>query len=247
MKKKEGKKRWYSVSFLGGLVLGLYGLVPPYIVYADNLGILSDSSRAWAIGGMSVVTCIVLFARKRGHVLFSRHRKDHPFERGFTLMELLVVISIIGILAALLLPFFGSAQKAAYSARAKTEFKSIAAALELYANSIGGQYPPDANRSIPPGVEAYLASGDWPAAPWPGSVYDWDAWAPGDLSYGPQNQVYQISVRFCPLDQPSACKFPEEEWAEDFDYYSSVYYCISGPCRAHSSKPIDHPGYCINC
>lgn len=228
-------------------MVGLYGLVPPYVVYADYLGLVSNTSRLWVVGGMVVIALCVLRARHSGHYLFVRRRKDHPFEQGFTLMELLVVISIIGILATLLFPAFSSARNAAYLTRTKAEFRSISVAIELFSNNAGIAYPPDVNRGLPPGLEAYLAPGAWPEAPWPGSLYDWDVWAPGDLSYPPYEQVYQISVRFCPLNQPSQCQFPQEDWAQNFDYYSAVYYCISGPCRSHSGKPADHPGYCVNC
>lgn len=166
--------------------------------------------------------------------------------RGFTLLELMVVISIIGVLAAMIFPALGGAKQKAYLSRVKVEFRSIATALELYATD-NNKYPGDTDRGLPPGLERYLGPGVWPAAPWPNSTYDWDSWAPSNLVYAPQTQVYQISVRFCPLGQPTQCSFPKEPWAKDFDYYSSVYYCVSGACRAHASQPADHPAYCINC
>ena len=130
-------------------------------------------------------------------------------------------------------------------ARAQEELRNIYTALKLYANDHGGAYPPDANRAVPPGLEKYLASGTWPTAPWPNSVFDWENWAPSAISYPPQSQVYQISIRFCDLS--GNCYFPNESWAANFDTYSAVYYCISGPCRPHSSQPVDHPGLCVNC
>lgn len=239
-------KGWYPISFIGGLTVSVYVLVPIYLVYVDSLGFVSGATRLGSMGGMAFVAWLMALAHKRGHRLFSRYdprRKDS----GFTIIELLIVISIIGILSALIYPVVSSAREAAYYARSQAELKQVANALELYANDHGGNYPPDANRDIPAGLEPYLSSGNWPRAPWPGSVYDWDAWGPSDLSYDPKQQVYQISIRFCPAGAPEQCQFPKEPWAQNFDYYSAVYLCISGPCRAHSSQPVDHPSLCVNC
>jgi prepilin-type N-terminal cleavage/methylation domain-containing protein len=165
--------------------------------------------------------------------------------RGFTLIEILIVISIIAMLAGVVLQSVRSAQKKAYSARSTQEFKSMALALELYQGDNNGNYPSDASRSLPPGLEQYLAGGAWPTAPWPNSVYDWDNWDDPDF---PGEKIYQISVRFCPSGGPlSACTFPNEPWATNFDIDSAAYYCISGNCRSHASQPKTYPGYCVNC
>ena len=167
------------------------------------------------------------------------------FRKGFTLLELLVVVAIIGLLASIILASMKNAREKARYSRTKEELHQFATALELYASDHNGMYPADVTRSIPPGLEVYLPGGNWPNAPWPGSVYDWDNWAPADLSFAPFAQVYQISVRFC--TDVSTCTFPNEPWAASFDYYSAAYYCVSGPCRAHSGYPVDHPAYCLNC
>lgn len=164
---------------------------------------------------------------------------------GFTLLELLVVIAIISILSSVVLGAVRKAKDKAYFSRAKLEYKSFSTALELYFAD-NDDYPPDANRNIPSGIEQYLASADqWPTAPWPGSVYDWDNWEDPD-SYG--ENIYQISIRFCPAGGDlEECSFPHEEWAENFGVNSAVYYCISGACRSHINESIDYPGYCVNC
>lgn len=164
-------------------------------------------------------------------------------KKGFALIEFLIVVAIIGILATIVIINVRQSRESGYFMAAKEELGSIAQSLELYAVDHNRAYPPDVNRDMPPGLEEYLAPGDWPKASWPESVYDWDNWDDPDTG----EKIYQISIRFCPLEEPENCRFPDQDWAEDFDYYSSVYYCLFGPCRAHISRPIDHPGHCVNC
>lgn len=169
------------------------------------------------------------------------YKKCSKINKGFTLIELLTVIAILGVISNIVLSELKKARSSAEFARSKLEFRSIATAINLYAEDNGGTMPPDVSRNLPPGLEEYLAGEDWPNAPWPGSVYDWENWI--DPVTG--ERILQISIRFC--TDVHVCRIPNEPWAAGFDYYSALYYCIEGSCRSHISKPINHPGYCVNC
>lgn len=53
-------------------------------------------------------------------------------ERGFTLIELMIVVSIIAILAGILIPNFVNARAHAMTAACESNLRSIATAAELY-------------------------------------------------------------------------------------------------------------------
>ncbi len=160
--------------------------------------------------------------------------------RGFTILELLIVIVVIGILASLVLVGYTGIQERAYYNRSRSELRSISSALYLYQDKYAG-FPADVNRGLPPGLEEFLSNKSWPAAPYPGSIYDYDAFVNDGVN------TYQISIRFCEANKPNTCKFPNEDWANNFDINSSMYYCIEGNCKAHPEEPDNHPGYCVNC
>jgi prepilin-type N-terminal cleavage/methylation domain-containing protein len=64
------------------------------------------------------------------------------FKKGFTLVELLVVISIIALLVAILLPALSKARSQAKRLLCMTNVRSLTQALHLYANDWEGRFPP---------------------------------------------------------------------------------------------------------
>lgn len=57
--------------------------------------------------------------------------------RGFTLIELLTVVAVIGILASILIPVVGGANKTAKKAKSRAQFQGYATALVAYQSEYG--------------------------------------------------------------------------------------------------------------
>ncbi|MEN6545983.1 MAG: type II secretion system protein [Armatimonadia bacterium] len=66
-------------------------------------------------------------------------------KRGFTRVELLLVIGIIATLAAILFPVFAKARERARSVSCQANLFNIGMALRLYSQDHEGRYPPQHN------------------------------------------------------------------------------------------------------
>ena len=79
------------------------------------------------------------------HLMFARKSR-----RGFSLVELMVVIAIVSILVAMLIPAVQKAREAAANVQCKSNLHQLGVALHNYAVSFNQNLPPGLNLATPP-------------------------------------------------------------------------------------------------
>ena len=64
-------------------------------------------------------------------------RRVHRSERGFTLVELMVVVAVIGVLCTIAIPLYTNVQARARLAQAQADSRTLASAISIYGAHMG--------------------------------------------------------------------------------------------------------------
>ncbi|MDA1257106.1 MAG: type II secretion system protein [Chloroflexi bacterium] len=97
--------------------------------------------------------------------------------RGFTLVEIMIVVAIIGVLAVMAIPSFMKSRRTARVNAVANDLRVFGDALNMYAMEHGG-FPDDAHISPPfpagSGVDEYIKVSKWSATTPLGGNYNWE-------------------------------------------------------------------------
>jgi prepilin-type N-terminal cleavage/methylation domain-containing protein/prepilin-type processing-associated H-X9-DG protein len=168
--------------------------------------------------------------------------------RGFSLVELLVVIAVIGVLIALLLPSLTKARQAALRANCLSNIRQVYMGFEQYGYDFKGYYPVKCWSSgqsvVTVSTWIYAMCGGYPLSDgvyrWPNGV--WPQYVRQEVAFCPVNSYYSSDIT-ANLGQRSINwgygMFEEESADNSFQVWSGIPWNAASNSGASSTEYLN--------
>lgn len=139
------------------------------------------------------------FSYRMWHIPQQSMKRSHT--SGFTLVEIMVVVVIVGLLTALAIPALARARESSQNARLASDLRMYGGLVETFSLQTG-VYPEDSSSgAIPSGMGGLIKSGLWNKGPSIGGVWDVEKDSYGIVSAIGVHQFTVASTQLVKFDQ----------------------------------------------